>query len=89
MTDASLPATRFTHIFQNSNQAVVRALSLVRWAVLIVMTVVAGCVLLTAQNVVLTGSVGGRISDQSGAIVPGASVVLRNLATGVETIRFD
>lgn len=84
MTDASLPATRFTHIFQNSNQAVVRALSLVRWAVLIVMTVVAGCVLLTAQNVVLTGSVGGRISDQSGAIVPGASVVLRNLATGVE-----
>jgi hypothetical protein len=40
--------------------------------------------LLTAQNVVLTGSLGGRVTDPSGAIVPGASVVARNLATGVQ-----
>ena len=72
-------------VFPTSNRAVARALSAVdRWAVLLVMTVVASGVVLTAQNVVLTGSVGGRVSDQSGAIVPGASVVLRNLATGVE-----
>ena len=37
-----------------------------------------------AQNVVLTGAIGGRVTDQSGAVVPGASVVVRNLATGVE-----
>ncbi|MGA9931131.1 MAG: carboxypeptidase regulatory-like domain-containing protein, partial [Terriglobales bacterium] len=37
-----------------------------------------------AQNVVLTGSLGGRVTDSSGALVPGASVVVRNLATGVE-----
>jgi Carboxypeptidase regulatory-like domain len=39
---------------------------------------------LPAQNVVLTGGLGGRITDQSGAVVPGAAVVVRNLATGVE-----
>jgi hypothetical protein len=44
----------------------------------------ASCVFLPAQNVVLTGSLGGRVSDQSGALVSGASVVARNLATGVE-----
>jgi hypothetical protein len=41
-------------------------------------------VLLSAQNVVLAGSLGGRVTDQSGAGVPGASVVVRNLATGVQ-----
>jgi hypothetical protein len=39
---------------------------------------------LPAQNVVLTGALGGRITDQSGAVVSGASVVVRNLATGVQ-----
>ena len=39
---------------------------------------------LRAQNVVLTGSISGRVTDRSGAIVPGASVSLRNLGTGVE-----
>jgi hypothetical protein len=44
----------------------------------------ASCAFLSAQNVILTGSVSGRVSDQSGAVVPGASVVLQNLATGVQ-----
>jgi hypothetical protein len=42
------------------------------------------CAWLSAQNVVLTGSLSGRVSDQSGAVVPGASVVIQNLATGVQ-----
>ena len=37
-----------------------------------------------AQNVVLSGAIGGRVTDQSAAAVPGASVIVRNLATGVE-----
>jgi len=37
-----------------------------------------------AQNVVLTGSLAGRVTDQTGAIVTGASVAVRNLGTGVE-----
>jgi len=49
-----------------------------------ILMVLASCVSMTAQNVVLTGSLSGRITDSSGAVVPGASVVVRNLATGVE-----
>ncbi|MGD0601348.1 MAG: carboxypeptidase-like regulatory domain-containing protein, partial [Terriglobales bacterium] len=63
----------------------VRTLPVVnRLAVCGVWVVFATCLLLTAQNVVLTGSLGGRVTDQGGAIVPGASVVVRNLATGVQ-----
>jgi hypothetical protein len=36
------------------------------------------------QNVVLSGAIGGRVTDQSGAVVAGTSVVLRNLATGLQ-----
>ena len=39
---------------------------------------------LWAQNVVLTGAISGRITDASGAVVPGASLVLQNLGTGIE-----
>lgn len=52
-----------------------------RWAVL---PLFAGCIWLSAQNVVLTGSLSGRVSDPTGAIVPGAPIILHNLATGVE-----
>jgi hypothetical protein len=40
--------------------------------------------LLTAQNVVLTGALSGRATDESGAVLAGASVIVRNLATGVK-----
>jgi hypothetical protein len=40
--------------------------------------------MLAAQNVVLTGALSGRVADQSGAVVSGVSVVVRNLATGVQ-----
>jgi hypothetical protein len=55
-----------------------------RSAVCSLVLVLASCVLLRAQNAVLTGALGGRITDQSGAVVPGALVLLRNLATGVQ-----
>src|ERR1035441_5170896 len=39
---------------------------------------------LHGQNVVSSGALIGRVKDQSGAVVPGTSVVVRNLATGVQ-----
>jgi hypothetical protein len=48
------------------------------------LVILAGGATLIAQNVVLNGSLSGRVSDQSGAVVPGTSVVLQSLATGVE-----
>jgi hypothetical protein len=50
----------------------------------IVLAVLASCLSLAAQNVVLTGALSGRVTDQSGAVVPGASVVVQNLKTGVK-----
>jgi len=49
-----------------------------------VLVVLASSVWLSAQNVVLTGFLSGRVTDPSGAVVSGASVVVQNLATGVE-----
>jgi hypothetical protein len=54
-----------------------------RW-LLAALFALAGMLQLPAQNVVLTGAMGGRVTDQSGAIVAGVSVLVRNLATGVE-----
>jgi hypothetical protein len=53
-------------------------------AICSLLVVLASCVLLTAQNVVLTGALGGRVTDQSGAMLVGASVVVQNLQTGVK-----
>jgi hypothetical protein len=39
---------------------------------------------LGAQNVILNGALTGRVIDQRGAVVPGASVFVRNLDTQVE-----
>jgi Carboxypeptidase regulatory-like domain/TonB dependent receptor len=62
-----------------------RALAVaIRLAACAVLGAWTNCAVLEAQNVVLTGALSGRVSDQSGAVVPGASVVVRNLATGVE-----
>jgi len=38
---------------------------------------------LSAQNVVVTGAISGRVTDPSGAVVPGASLVVSNSQTGV------
>jgi Carboxypeptidase regulatory-like domain/TonB dependent receptor len=62
-----------------------RALSLARCLTIgWVLVVLPNCELLTAQNVVLTGALSGRIFDPSRAVVSGASVVVENLATGVK-----
>ena len=55
-----------------------------RLALCSVLGVLASCVMLAAQNVVLTGALNGRVTDQSAAVVPGVSVIARNLATGVQ-----
>jgi hypothetical protein len=49
-----------------------------------VLELLASCALLTAQNVVLTGALSGRVTDESGGVVMGASVVVQNLQTGVK-----
>ncbi len=54
-----------------------------RLAICSILAVFSSCVLLAAQNVVLTGALGGRVTDQSGAVVPGASVLVQNLDTCV------
>jgi hypothetical protein len=55
-----------------------------RLGVCSILIVLASCILLTAQNVVLTGALGGRVTDRSGAVLAGASVIVQNLATGVK-----
>jgi hypothetical protein len=55
-----------------------------RLAACSVLVVWTSCISLTAQNVVLTGALGGRVIDESGGVVSGASIVVRNLATGLE-----
>jgi len=45
--------------------------------------VLAGVAQLPAQNVVLTGALSGRVTDQSGAVVAGALLAVQNLQTGV------
>ena len=46
--------------------------------------VLANILQVPAQNAVLTGAIGGRVTDKTGAIVPGASVAVRNLGTGLQ-----
>ena len=53
-----------------------------------VVVALAGSLLLTAQNVVLTGALTGRVTDQSGAVVTGASVVVQNV-DGVNPLQYN
>jgi len=46
--------------------------------------VLASMLRLPAQNVVSAGAIRGRVTDQRGAVVPESSVVVRNLATGLQ-----
>jgi hypothetical protein len=58
--------------------------TLVATRLLLAALLVAATLQVQAQNSVLTGAIGGRVTDRTGAVVPGASVVVRNLATGLE-----
>src|ERR1035438_10457392 len=55
-----------------------------RLAVYSVWVAFAGCVWMSAQNVVLNGALSGRLTDRSGAAVSGATVVAQSLATGMK-----
>jgi len=56
----------------------------IRQIVYTVLVMLASCLTLAAQNLVLTGALSGRVTDQSGAVVPGALVVVQNFKTGVQ-----
>jgi len=77
---ALLPAVG-PKIIRESARKIFAVNRVVGWIVLLVL---ANCAWLSAQSVVLTGSLSGRVTDQTGAAVPGSSVVLHSLATGVE-----
>jgi hypothetical protein len=64
----------------------VRSIGRIRRArrILVLCVLLASCISLSAQNVVLTGGISGRVTDPSGAIIAAASLTLRNLATQVE-----
>jgi carboxypeptidase family protein len=55
-----------------------------RPSLLALVLVLACSISLPAQNVVLTGALSGRVTDQIGAVAAGATLVVRNLATGVQ-----
>jgi hypothetical protein len=68
---------------RDTSQQSARSCAELRRLVCGVLVLWTSCILLTGQNVVLTGALGGRVTDQSGAVVPGVLLVVRNLATGV------
>jgi hypothetical protein len=61
-----------------------RVVQPLRQCLVLISVLLTTSLLLSAQNVVLTGSLGGSVTDPSGALVSGAEVVVRNLATGVQ-----
>jgi len=82
-------AGRFLSVSKMAGESVIRPRETplplaIRLVVLTIWAVLASCVLMAAQNVVLTGALSGRVTDQSGAVVRGASVVVQNLANGVK-----
>ncbi len=80
-----LAESRLALLIRDTTRPRARALHGVpRIAVCSLAIMLAGCMLLTAQNTVLTGSLSGRVTDQSGAVISAVSLVVRNLETGVE-----
>lgn len=78
---------RNTIHFRDANPAIPLMRNLLALLFGVTYTLLAGlacCKPLIAQNVVLAGSLSGRVTDQSGAVVAGAMVVARNLDTGVK-----
>ncbi len=55
-----------------------------RLAIWSFLVVILGCMSLAGQNAILTGALSGRITDQSDAVVSGASVVVQNLENGIK-----
>src|SRR5262245_41304309 len=45
---------------------------------------VLGISLAAAQSQITTGTIQGAVSDESGAVMPGVTVTLRHVATGLE-----
>jgi hypothetical protein len=73
--------TLFSSVFFSFSS--IARMKTIRCAVLMSTLLPIAGVLSSAQNVVLTGSLSGRVWDESGAVAPGVSVEVRNLATGV------
>ncbi|SRR5579871_4461006 len=71
-------------VFGRSAQLSVRIATANRLSVWGGLLIAVCCIQVAAQNVVLTGAISGRVIDASGAVVPGASLVLQNLNTGVQ-----
>ncbi len=63
---------------------------LLRETVIILLVSISGVFLMTPNNAAAqsgSGIINGTVTDSSGAAIPGATVIARNLATGVETTR--
>jgi hypothetical protein len=81
---SSLPGNRPTPLGTMRKESAIRLTAqTLRLVVCSVLVVLAWSALLNAQNVVSMGALGGRVTDQGGAVVPGALLVVRNLETGV------
>jgi outer membrane receptor protein involved in Fe transport len=54
------------------------------FAVVMALFLSAGTTLLSAQST--TGSIGGRVTDPSGAVIPGADITITNVDKGIQTL---
>ena len=79
----SRPSTshRLFMLYSECRQGALSPLPAIAMVLLVICTCLAFPVVGSAQN---TASVNGTVKDSSGAVVPGATVVLRNIETGVE-----
>jgi hypothetical protein len=70
-------------LLQTQSGGAMKYLTFSRLAIFGILVALAAAASLSAQNVVLAGSIGGRVTDPHGAATPGALMVVHNLATGV------